>query len=75
MTPFVDKIIEDRPYGSDGIVLPYRFSEDKIEMLKLQYEKNSEWTSKMRKELAKSIGLEAQQVYKWYWSYKRKMNK
>ena len=55
VTPFVDKIIEDRPYGPDGIVLPYRFSDEKIAMLKLQYEKNSEWTSKMRKELAKKI--------------------
>ena len=35
LAPIVDKIIEDRPYGTDGIVLPYRFGDDKIQMLKL----------------------------------------
>ena len=49
LTPFVDKIIEDRPMGPAGIVVPYRFRDEKIGMLKLQYEKNPDWNAKFRK--------------------------
>ena len=44
-----------------------RKDEDQIEILKLHFEKNPNWSKRKIESLARVTGLTEAQVYKWNW--------
>jgi len=44
-----------------------RKNKEQIKVLQNEYTKNQNWTRAFMKELAKTTGLKASQVYKWNW--------
>ena len=44
-----------------------RKNKEQVQILKNEYQKNSNWTRAYMKELGQRVGLKPSQVYKWNW--------